>query len=139
MSPGCPKSKLPETNFDFYRDSTWENPTLGKRNPRKSSALRSSQPSGGSGDHGRGLPLSNLRVLVCGGRDYANADALHVALDGLHSERQFGLVITGGARGADTMAHNWALSRGIPTPPWDFPHIFHVAVECADSDRSPAR
>jgi hypothetical protein len=76
MSPGCPKSKLPETNFDFYRDSTWENPPLGKPNPRKSSALRSSQPSGGSGDHGRGLALSNLRVLVCGGRDYANADAL---------------------------------------------------------------
>jgi hypothetical protein len=38
-----------------------------------------------------------------------------VALDRLHTERQFGLVITGGARGADTMAHDWALSRGIPT------------------------
>jgi hypothetical protein len=36
-------------------------------------------------------------------------------VDRLHAERQFGLVITGGARGADSMAHEWAVSRGIPT------------------------
>jgi len=59
--------------------------------------------------------MNPIRVLVCGGRDYANADALHEALDRLHTERQFSLVITGGARGADTMAHDWAVSRDIPT------------------------
>jgi predicted Rossmann-fold nucleotide-binding protein len=54
-----------------------------------------------------------IRVLICGGRDYANAEALREALDRVHAERKFGLVITGGARGADTMAHDWAISRGI--------------------------
>jgi hypothetical protein len=55
------------------------------------------------------------RVLVCGGRDYGDRTALYAALDRLHAERRFAVLIAGGARGADTLAAKWAHERGIPT------------------------
>lgn len=55
-----------------------------------------------------------LRILVCGGRDYADRDRLNAELDRLRAERGFSLVTTGGARGADTLAAEWAGSRGVP-------------------------
>ena len=55
------------------------------------------------------------RVLVCGGRDFDDRAALDVALDRLHAQRRFTLLIAGGARGADTMAEQWARDRGIRT------------------------
>ena len=55
-----------------------------------------------------------MKVLVCGGRDYADRDHLNAELDRLHAERTFTLVIAGGARGADTLAAEWAASRGVP-------------------------
>jgi predicted Rossmann-fold nucleotide-binding protein len=55
------------------------------------------------------------RVLVCGGRDYRDRDALYAALDRLHAEHGFSVVIAGGARGADTLAAEWAKDRAIPT------------------------
>jgi hypothetical protein len=54
-----------------------------------------------------------MRVLVCGGRDYDDRDALFAALDRLHAEHHFSAVIAGGARGADTLAAQWAEHRGI--------------------------
>jgi predicted Rossmann-fold nucleotide-binding protein len=59
--------------------------------------------------------MGHIRVLVCGGRGFANSALLWETLDRLHATRCFGLVITGGARGADTLAHEWAVSRGIET------------------------
>ena len=53
------------------------------------------------------------KVLVCGGRDFADRAMLDAALDRLHQERGFSLVIAGGARGADTLAEEWAKARGI--------------------------
>jgi len=55
------------------------------------------------------------KVLVCGGRDFDDRAALFAALDRLHAQRAFGVVIAGGARGADTLAVEWATDRGIPT------------------------
>jgi predicted Rossmann-fold nucleotide-binding protein len=55
------------------------------------------------------------RVLICGGREYNDHDALYAALDRLHAEHGFTVVIAGGARGADTLAAQWAEHRGIPT------------------------
>jgi len=55
------------------------------------------------------------RVLICGGRDYHDNDTLCAALDRLHAEHGFTVVIAGGARGADTLAAQWAEHRGIPT------------------------
>jgi|SRR5579885_757659 len=55
------------------------------------------------------------RVLVCGGRDYGDRAVLFTALDRLHAEHRFTVLIAGGARGADTLAAEWARERGIPT------------------------
>jgi hypothetical protein len=55
-----------------------------------------------------------VRVLVNGGRDYADREQSDAELDRLHAERRFSLVISGGARGADTLAAEWAKARGVP-------------------------
>src|ERR1700676_3700007 len=53
------------------------------------------------------------RVLVCGGWDYADRAAGYASLDSLHAEHGFTVLIAGGARGADTLAAEWARDRGI--------------------------
>ena len=55
------------------------------------------------------------RVLVCGGRDFDDRAALYSALDGLHAQHRFTVLIAGGARGADTLAAQWARDRGVRT------------------------
>lgn len=45
-----------------------------------------------------------MRLLVCGGRNYADRDAVYCALLELHPSA----VITGGASGADRIAEEWA-------------------------------
>ena len=64
--------------------------------------------SGGIADESDGL-----RVLVCGGRDYRNQTAVRDTLDAIHAERPIGLVITGAAPGADTLAETWARAREV--------------------------
>jgi hypothetical protein len=55
------------------------------------------------------------RVLVCSGRDYSDRAAVYASLDSLHAEHSFTVLIAGGARGADTLAEQWAKDRGVPT------------------------
>jgi hypothetical protein len=55
-----------------------------------------------------------MKVLVCGGRHYADRERLTTVLDRLRAERGFSLVIAGGARGADTLAEEWAKAAGLP-------------------------
>lgn len=50
------------------------------------------------------------RILVCGGRNFEDRRALDAYLDSLPFSVD--LVITGGARGADTLADEWAQRRG---------------------------
>ena len=52
-----------------------------------------------------------MRVLVCGGRDYAKADYVSRVLDGLSVTT----LVHGGARGADILAGHWALRHGVNT------------------------
>jgi YspA, cpYpsA-related SLOG family len=52
-------------------------------------------------------------VLVCGGRDFTDNKAVFDFLDALHAERRITHIIHGDARGADTIADAWALSRGV--------------------------
>lgn len=52
-----------------------------------------------------------MRVLVCGGRDYADKKKIFAELDKL-KDKMSGL-ISGGAPGADTIAWDWGWSRGI--------------------------
>lgn len=56
-----------------------------------------------------------MRVLVCGGRDYADRDFLRLALSELHRELAIACLIDGAAPGADSLAHEWAVDTGIPT------------------------
>lgn len=55
-----------------------------------------------------------MRVLVCGGRDYVDREALAACLADLRQARGITVLIAGGARGADTMAEEWALAQRIP-------------------------
>jgi len=54
-----------------------------------------------------------MRVLVTGGRDFVDWQLLCETLDGLHSERQFTLLIHGDAKGADRLAGEWAKIRDV--------------------------
>jgi hypothetical protein len=48
-----------------------------------------------------------MKVLVCGGRDYADRDHLNNILDYLHHQYNFTLLSQGAARGADRPAGVW--------------------------------
>lgn len=53
------------------------------------------------------------RVLVTGGRNYSNRSAVYSALDAVLRKSGISLLIHGDARGADTLAKDWAISRGV--------------------------
>ncbi len=55
-----------------------------------------------------------MRILVCGGRDFADSEKLATVLDALHGQYTISVLIHGTASGADTLAGEWAASRGIP-------------------------
>lgn len=65
-----------------------------------------------------------MKVLVCGGRDYGDRNAVYEALRLLHKRSRLRLVIQGGhPGGADRMASDWASLRCVPClrhpPDWD--------------------
>ena len=55
-----------------------------------------------------------MKVLVCGGRDFADYDLLKTVLSALHVTRGISIVIHGGATGADMLASRWAGTHMIP-------------------------
>lgn len=55
-----------------------------------------------------------IEVIVTGGRDFIDKDFLHKKLAELHRERKIVKLIQGGARGADSMAEDWARFMDIP-------------------------
>jgi hypothetical protein len=55
-----------------------------------------------------------VKVLVCGGRSFERYKLLNDTLQAIHAERPITSIIQGGARGADTLAREWAEGRGIP-------------------------
>lgn len=54
-----------------------------------------------------------MRVVVFGGRDFCNRSLAFRALDRIHAQYGITTVIDGEARGADTLAHQWARAKGI--------------------------
>lgn len=68
-----------------------------------------------------------MRVLVCGGRDFDDAEFLFAALDLLHAGVKVTCIIEGEAPGADRLARKWAEARGIRFEPYrpDWEDIFH--------------
>lgn len=59
------------------------------------------------------------RVLVFGGRDFAERDFAFSWLTWLHAHFRFEVLIQGEARGADLIGKSWAQTNGVPT--LDFP------------------
>lgn len=55
-----------------------------------------------------------MRVLVCGSRTFDNEGLLYLTLSSLHFDNEFSCVIEGEAKGADTLAREWAESRLVP-------------------------
>jgi hypothetical protein len=55
-----------------------------------------------------------MRVLVCGGRKYADKAHVFAALDAVYRKHGITLIIEGGAPGADRLARAWAIARGVP-------------------------
>lgn len=54
-----------------------------------------------------------MRILITGGRGFTDREMLFLALDRLHEEHSFSIVIHGDARGADRLAGEWASERGV--------------------------
>lgn len=54
-----------------------------------------------------------MRVIVCGGRTYNDKSFLDFFLDSFHSIYTIDTLIQGGARGADSLANEWAKQRNI--------------------------
>ena len=50
-----------------------------------------------------------MRVLVTGGRSYANRELVQVVLDNANATA----IIAGGAKGADALAADWAIANGV--------------------------
>lgn len=63
-----------------------------------------------------------MKLIISGGRDYANETFVWFVLDYVHAERGITLLIEGGARGVDRFGRNWAIDRGVPyhTEPADW-------------------
>lgn len=57
-------------------------------------------------------------MLVCGGRDFDDVFSLFRVLDQAHHTNEITCIIHGGARGADTMANDWAAGRGVEVDPY---------------------
>ena len=58
-----------------------------------------------------------MRIIVCGGRDFSDREALFRVLDDLHTTHGFTLLVHGAARGADRLAGEWAEARGVTCKP----------------------
>lgn len=56
-----------------------------------------------------------MRVLVCGGRDFEDFEAVDYVLEYFHTKVEpISLIIQGGATGADSLAKDWAHMNYIP-------------------------
>jgi hypothetical protein len=71
-----------------------------------------------------------MKLLVCGGRDFFDAERVDRILDIWGPT----FIIHGGARGADALAANWAAKRGVPTR--CFPADWHTHGKSAGIKRN---
>jgi hypothetical protein len=55
-----------------------------------------------------------MRILVCGGRKFADSAVLNRTLDQAHSAGPITTLIHGMAKGADTLAGEWAERNDVP-------------------------
>lgn len=74
-----------------------------------------------------------ITVLVCGGRDYDDHQAVKRALDTLHKVYQIALVITGCADGADRWVRNWVIGNEVDV------HVFAAKWKADGKKAGPLR
>lgn len=56
-------------------------------------------------------------LLVCGGRNYADRERVFAALDRVAERMDITALRHGDAWGADRLAHQWAIARGVASEP----------------------
>ena len=56
-----------------------------------------------------------MKAIVCGGRDFSDLEYLYQTLDHCRKWWNLDFIITGGAKGADSLAHLWAKDRKLTT------------------------
>lgn len=54
-----------------------------------------------------------MRVLICGGRNFNDIDAVYTELDRIHCLTPITCIIEGGSNGADYLASRWSAARDI--------------------------
>lgn len=54
-----------------------------------------------------------MKIIVTGGRDFADCDFVFRVLDRLHDDHGIGLLVHGGATGVDSMAADWAADNAV--------------------------
>lgn len=54
-----------------------------------------------------------MKVLVCGGRGYTDRAKVYAILDGYHTRASITKLIIGDAKGADTLARDWATVNNV--------------------------
>lgn len=64
-----------------------------------------------------------MKVAVVGGRNFSDFELLNQVLSKINSNKTITLIVSGGAKGADSFANAWAEAMKIPTmiflPDWD--------------------
>lgn len=60
------------------------------------------------------VEIEEMKLLVTGGRDYADRDFVFKVLDALHKDRPIALLVHGVTRRADSLACEWSKERGVP-------------------------
>lgn len=80
--------------------------------------------------------LPDLRVLVCGGRDFNNKGLLFATLDtylGLYLAHNNIILVSGHAKGADSLVEEYAIARGyrceIYPAEWDNLNVPHCRIK----------
>jgi hypothetical protein len=54
-----------------------------------------------------------MKVLVCGGRAYNDKEKVYSVLDNLNNNKKIYCIVQGGAKGADSIAAQWASDREV--------------------------
>lgn len=74
-----------------------------------------------------------MRVIVFGGRDYANQLVAWAALDELHRRWRIDQLVHGDAYGADRLGARWAINHHVPVKPypaaWDDIDVIGAVVK----------
>lgn len=56
-----------------------------------------------------------LKVAIIGSRDFKNKNLINETMESFLKKNEIGCIISGGAKGADTMGVQWANRNNIPT------------------------